>query len=267
LVKASCSRRRLTANQKAGPFGPPPQDDKFATWLCSSDDCNVVLILAFDTSALAGSVALSDGPRLLAERQLDPARRSAQTLAPAIAEMLAAAGVQPKQIGLVATTTGPGSFTGLRVGVTTAKTWAYATGAAVLGLSTLETIAQQTPHSMRSPTAEIQAVLDAQRKELFLGRFHADDCQRLAPDTIVAADSWLAQLAAGTIVTGSGLSKIVDRLPATVSLVPQPHWEPQAATIGQLAWQEHQRGREGDLWKLAPVYLRPSYAEEKKSGA
>ena len=173
-------------------------------------------------------------------------------------------GIQPKQIGLVATTTGPGSFTGLRVGVTTAKTWAYATGAAVLGLSTLEVISRQTPDSMRSLSAEIHAVLDAQRKELFLGRFRANDGQRLAPDTIVSADSWLAALAAGTIVTGSGLSKLVDRLPATVSLVPQSHWEPQAATIGQLAWQEHQRGRQDDLWKLAPVYLRPSYAEEKK---
>lgn len=223
-----------------------------------------MLILAFDTSALAGSVALCDGPRLVAERQLDPARRSAQTLAPAIAELLAGAGVQPKQIGLVATTTGPGSFTGLRVAVATAKTWAYATGSAVLGLGTLEVIAHQTPQPLRSSVSEIHAVLDAQRKELFVGRFRAAEFERLAPDAIVPVDSWLAQLAPGTIITGSGLTRLLDRLPASAELVPQLHWEPQAATIARLAWQAWQQGRRDDVWKLSPTYLRPSYAEEKR---
>jgi tRNA threonylcarbamoyladenosine biosynthesis protein TsaB len=230
-----------------------------------------VLILAFDTSGLAGSVALCDGPKLLAERQLDPERRSAQTLAPAIAELLAAAGIQPKQVGLVATTTGPGSFTGLRVGVTTAKTWAYATGGAIIGLSTLEVIAQQATLASggeppRTPSTEVHAVLDAQRKELFLGRFDADG-QRLASDAIISAAAWLAQLAPGIVVAGSGLSKLADRLPAGVSLAPQPQWEPQATTIARLAREQFQRGRRDDLWTFAPAYLRPSYAEETKSSA
>ncbi|HZN36815.1 MAG TPA: tRNA (adenosine(37)-N6)-threonylcarbamoyltransferase complex dimerization subunit type 1 TsaB [Pirellulaceae bacterium] len=222
-----------------------------------------MLILAFDTSGLAGSVALLEGPRLLDQRQLDPARRSAQTLAPAIAELLAGQGVQPRQVGLVATTIGPGSFTGLRVGVTTAKTWAYATGGAVIGLSTLAVIAQQVPAELRSAAREIHAVLDAQRKELYFGRFHPSG-ERLAGDCIVPADAWLAGLTAGTIVTGSGLSRLADRLPAGVTPAPQASWEPQAATVGKLAWEDYQRGRRDDFWTLAPVYLRTSYAEEKR---
>jgi len=225
-----------------------------------------VLILAFDTSGMAGSVALCDDQGLLSERQLDPARRSAQTLAPAIAELLKAAGIQPKQIGLVATTTGPGSFTGLRIGVTTAKTWAYATGAAVIGLSTLEVIARQVPDTLCATSTEIHAVLDAQRKELYMGRFRSTthERERLAEDAIVAAESWLTQLTPETIVTGSGLSRLADRLPAGVACVPQPHWEPQAATIARVAWQEFARGHQDDLWRLAPAYLRKSYAEEKR---
>jgi tRNA threonylcarbamoyladenosine biosynthesis protein TsaB len=223
-----------------------------------------VLILALDTSALAGSVALLEGPILLAERLLDPARRSAQTLAPAIAELIRQQGVQPRQVGLVATTIGPGSFTGLRVGVTTAKTWAYATGGAVIGLSTLAVIAHQTPPELRLPATEIQAVLDAQRKELYLGRFRGADCERIAEDVIVPAERWLASLAAGTVVTGNGMVRWLDKLPPAVVVVPQPLWEPQAATVGRLAWYEYERGRRDDLWKLAPAYLRPSYAEEKK---
>ena len=221
-----------------------------------------MLILAFDTSGFAGSVALLEGDRVLAARPLDPARRSAQTLAPAIAAALAEAGIQPRQIGLVATTTGPGSFTGLRVGVTTAKTWAYATGGAVIGLSTLEVIAHQAPAELRQPGTEIHAVLDAQRKELYLARFDCEN-RRLAEDAIIPEATWLASLTSRTIVTGSGLTRLIPRLPPSALTAPQVRWEPQAATLGRLAWQSFQTGRQDDLWKLAPIYLRPSYAEEK----
>ena len=109
-------------------------------------------------------------------------------------------------------------------------------------------------------------MLDAQRKELFLGRFQGvagQEISRQGPDHIVAAEAWLQSLDVGTIATGPGLAKFTDRLPADVVVVPPPLREPQAATVGRLAWREYQRGRRDDLWKLAPVYLRPSYAEEK----
>lgn len=237
-----------------------------------------MLILSFDTSSLAGSVALLDGARLLGESVLDPAKRSAQTLAPAIAELLATHEVKATQIGLVATTTGPGSFTGLRVGVTTAKTFAYAAEAEVLGVSTLEVIALQAAEKLEGLAvgSPIQAVLDAQRRELFLGRFRleadasGDDelpvLTRLAPDGIVAADAWLAGLEAGTIVSGRGLEKIRERVPADVRMAASESWEPRAAVVGRLAWRDYCAGRREDLWGLMPVYLRLSYADEKVKG-
>jgi tRNA threonylcarbamoyladenosine biosynthesis protein TsaB len=180
---------------------------------------------------------------------------------------MAGRGIGASAIDLVATTSGPGSFTGLRVGVTTAKTFAYAAGAELIGLSTLEVLAAQVPAEMLAGgAAEIHAVLDAQRKELFLGRFHrvADsELSRQEPDHIFAAEAWLQSLRSGTIVTGPGLTKLMDRLPASVAVVPSPLRQPQAATVGRLALRDYQRGRRDDLWKLAPVYLRPSYAEEK----
>jgi tRNA threonylcarbamoyladenosine biosynthesis protein TsaB len=230
-----------------------------------------VLVLAFDTSGFAGSVALLDGPQLLAEETLDRERRSAQMLAPAIARLLAAQKTDPSRIGLVATTVGPGSFTGLRVGVTTAKAFAYAAQADVIGLSTLEVLAHQTPAEwLGTEPREIQAILDAQRKELFVGRFHGAPglpIGRIEPDHLIAAETWLQSLPAGAIVTGTGVEKLLDRLPQGVSLVPAPLREPQAAMVGRLAWREHERGRRDDLWKLAPEYLRPSYAEEKAAKA
>jgi len=225
-----------------------------------------VLILAFDTSGSAGSVALLDQQRVVAEVALDPIRRSAQTLVPAIAQLLAAQHVEPGQICLVATTIGPGSFTGLRIGVTTAKTFAYAVGADVIGVSTLEAIAHGLPDDLLTAAPrEIHALIDAQRKELFVGRFRGEVSTiiRLEPDRIVSAEAWLANLQAGTVVTGPGLDRIEQRLPPCIVAVP-PAWRAvRASSVGRLAWRDYSAGRRDDLWRLAPVYLRPSYAEEK----
>jgi len=233
-----------------------------------------VLILAFDTSGFAGSVALLDGPALIREMALAAERRSAQTLSPAIASLLQESGVEPAQIKLVATTIGPGSFTGLRVGVTTAKTFAYAVGAQVLGISTLEAIAHDvSPEMLNTAPPGIHAVLDAQRRELFVGGFRVSDAAipaadlpsliRTQPDKIISADDWLANLPPRTVVTGTGLAKLEARLPPDVVAAPYQSREPRAAVIGRLAWRDYQSGRRDDLWKLTPVYLRPSYAEEK----
>jgi tRNA threonylcarbamoyladenosine biosynthesis protein TsaB len=190
--------------------------------------------------------------------------RSAQTLAPAIVRLLAEQRIEAQQIGLVATTVGPGSFTGLRVGVTAAKTFAYAVGAQVLGISTLDALAHGVPQSLLAGVPpEMHVVLDAQRRELFWGRF-GGDLTRLEPDRLVPAEEWLSGLRPGTVVTGAGLARPLDRLPAGVVATTPDVWEPSAAVVGQLAWREFQAGRRDDLWKLAPVYLRPSYAEEKK---
>jgi tRNA threonylcarbamoyladenosine biosynthesis protein TsaB len=232
-----------------------------------------MLVLAFDTSGFSGSLALLDGPRMLGSAMLDADRRSAQTLAPAIVQLLADCGRKPDDVKLVATTIGPGSFTGLRVGVTTAKTFAYAVGAEVIGVSTLEAMAHGTTGDWLKDTSEVQAVIDALRRELFLGRFRSEPggnvpdglprLTRIEADRIVTADEWLSGLAAGTIVTGTGLAKLAERLPAGVLVVPTKLREAQATVVGRLAWRDHQAGRRDDLWKLAPVYLRPSYAEEK----
>jgi len=231
-----------------------------------------VLILALETSSQAGSVALLNcnvggvevSDSVLSQCLLSADRRSAQSLAPAMAQVLAEAGKRPADVGLVAVTIGPGSFTGLRVGVTTAKTFAYAAGCECLGVDTLEVIAAQVP--LGTPTSgELHAVLDAQRKELFLARFRWDGSVpvRLEENRTVPADQWLAGLAPGTTVTGPGIKRLIDRLPAGVVAAPELQRDPQAATVGRLAWRDYQAGRRDDLWKLAPKYLRVSAAEEK----
>jgi tRNA A37 threonylcarbamoyladenosine modification protein TsaB len=86
---------------------------------------------------------------------------------------------------------------------------------------------------------------------------------RMAADGIISMQEWTAGLQAGTIVTGPGLARVESQLPAGVVVVLAEHREPRAAIVGRLAWRDYLSGRRDDLWKLAPVYLRPSYAEEK----
>lgn len=237
-------------------------------------------ILAIDSSATgSGSVALLHGLRLCGFCQLDAQRRTAQSLAPAVAELFTSQGVIASQIGLVATTVGPGSFTGLRIGVTFAKTFAYATGAKLVGVSTLEALAHSLPAELSLPTGMlVEAVLNAHREELFVGRFELTaqvpstqdlkipSLRRLAPDCLVPAEAWRAAVAPGTVVVGpEGWLPVGGEL----SQLPAVQWIPatvRADVVGVLAYRAYQAGRCDDPFRLQPVYLRPSYAEEKRSG-
>ncbi|MBC7855940.1 MAG: hypothetical protein IAF94_21130, partial [Pirellulaceae bacterium] len=111
---------------------------------------------------------------------------------------------------------------------------------------------------------------DAQRKELFAGRYHSNERTAEPPrrlddgQTILTADSWLESLQPGDVVSGSGLIRWKDQLPTGVIVAPAECLEPDALTIGQLALREHDVGRRDDLWTFSPLYIRPSYADEKK---
>ena len=216
-------------------------------------------ILALETSGYSGEVALLEGDRLVYASMLQEGQRTAQSLAPGIQTALAATGWQARDVQLAAVTIGPGSFTGLRVGVTTAKTFAYAVGCDVLGVSTLDTIAAQAPPA----NGALWAVLDAQRSQLFAARYAcvAERWQPTTPPQIIDSRLWIEQLG-GDLAIGSGLERLREQLPAG-QVLDESLWQPRAATVGQLAWQAYQGGRRDDLWKLSPLYLRASAAEEK----
>ncbi len=219
-------------------------------------------ILAIETVGTTGSLAALERAQVLAERPLDAARRSAQTLAPGIAELLATVGWQPRDVELVAVASGPGSFTGLRIGVTTAKVFAYAAGAQSIGVNTLAVVAAQAPAIVE----RFSVVLSAERGELFVADFtRGPDGQLAGQETtrVVVADDWLCSLEPGAIVTGPALSKLRDRLPSGATALDAALWNPTAAAVGQLAWQEYAAGRRDDVFELVPHYFRRTAAEEQ----
>jgi tRNA threonylcarbamoyladenosine biosynthesis protein TsaB len=221
-----------------------------------------VRILALETTEMIGSVAATCDGNLLAELELNPKQRSAQSLAPVLGSLLEKVGWRAADVDLVAVTSGPGSFTGLRVGVTTAKAFAYAAGAEILGVDTLETIATRAPGDVRL----LSAAIDAHRGEVVAQSFRRapDDWpQPIGDAKLVGVDAWLGTLAAGTVLTGPVLRKLADRLPAHLTLLDSQYWPPTAAVVARLAARDHAAGRRDDLWSLVPRYFRRSAAEEK----
>jgi tRNA threonylcarbamoyladenosine biosynthesis protein TsaB len=220
-------------------------------------------ILAIETSSAAGSVGALSDSNVLALLRLNTAQRGARSLAPALAELLRQVGWKPRDVQLIAVSVGPGSFTALRVGVTTAKTFAYAVSAEVIAVDTLEVIANQVAASAGETVA---AAIDAQRSDVYAARYRwlaPFELECVAPPAIVAADVWLSQLQRNTIVTGPALDKLADKLPAEIRVAPFDARHPSAATVGQLAVAKYAAGQRDDLWRLVPRYLRKSAAEEK----
>jgi tRNA threonylcarbamoyladenosine biosynthesis protein TsaB len=219
-------------------------------------------VLALETTEAAASLAAFRDGNLVLEINLDTKQRSAQALAPGVRELLDRARWRAADLDLVAVSMGPGSFTGVRVGVTTAKVLAYTAEAEVLGVETPAAIAAAVPDEVQ----ELSVVLDAQRGELVTQRFHrGPDRQMKAqkPWQLMTIEAWLASLDPSVAVAGPILRRLADRLPGQVKVLDRAFWVPRAATVGRLAMADYALGRRDDLWKLLPIYFRRSAAEEK----
>jgi tRNA threonylcarbamoyladenosine biosynthesis protein TsaB len=220
-------------------------------------------ILIIETSGQPGVVALAAGEQLLGEHRLNEARRHARDLAPMVSVLLAKQGWRARDLDGVCVSRGPGSYTGLRVGVMSAKTLAYATGARLLALDTFAAIARQAP----SDAQVVDIVADAQQDKLYVQRFRRQSSgaawEAAADLAITPFADWLTTLAPGVAVIGPGLAGQEARLPDTVIIAPRDDWQPRAASLLVLGMERWRRGERDDPFAVEPLYLRPSSAEEK----
>lgn len=221
-------------------------------------------LLALETSGLSGSVALwQDGT--VTERSLAAeGRRHAQTLIAELKSLLDDCGVKLKEIDGISVSIGPGSFTGLRVGVVAAKTLAYAMNWGVIAVDTLASFAEQAP----AEWLRVSAISDAQRGDLFVGEYHRDPHGHFVatnPVRILSGETFRAGLSPDAIVLGPSARRweSVENGPRFIH---EP-WslQPSATGIVTLAARDWAAGQRSDLWTLAPFYLRPSAAEEKRA--
>lgn len=222
--------------------------------------------LGLETTGLRGSVAVAradpTGLSEVASRSLPITGRSAQTLAPTIIDLLGARDLKPADLAAIVVAAGPGSFTGLRVGVVTAKTLAYATGAALLAVDSLDALADAAAPP-ETADAKLWALLDAQRGELFAAPFAAsgDRWQRDGENRRLTHEQAEAERQRGAWLIGPPVAKLVDDSLANAA-------EPNAESVLRVAWR---RWRDDptvtDPFQLTPAYHRPSAAEEKADSA
>ncbi len=138
-----------------------------------------MLLLAFDTATPAVTVALHDGQRVLAETVTVDARRHGELLAPSIAKVIADAGAEPGDLTAIATGVGPGPYTGLRVGVVTARVFGRTLGIPVYGVCTLDVLARAAVPAAAG--REFLAATDARRKELYWARYEGSGSRVTGP--------------------------------------------------------------------------------------
>ncbi len=219
-------------------------------------------LLSLETSGTTGSVAALDDKDVIAEQALPGGQRSAQSLVPTIRALLDRAGWKISAVELIAVTSGPGSFTSLLIGVSTAKALAYAVGAEILGVNTLEAIARQVPGEW----PQVKVVVDAQREQLFAATLRRGAAGRISEPwstAVVDNQSWLDALEPGDVVSGPGLKRLDERLPPGVIVVDPALWMPTATVVGRIAHEQFSAGRRDDVFQLVPQYFRRTAAEEQ----
>ena len=217
-----------------------------------------------------------------------------------LSELLAEQGWKARDLDGVIVSRGPGSYTGLRVGVMSAKTLAYATGCALLAVDTFAAIALQAG----SVAPKIDVIADAQQEKIYVQQFSiragsvSDGQQPAIPSPrtvadasgsdngtvadasgsdngtvadasgselrIVAFDEWKSNLTADVRISGPGLEIFSARLPAE-QLAAAADWLPRPESLLQLALERFRAGQRDDPFAVEPLYLRPSSAEEKLS--
>jgi tRNA threonylcarbamoyladenosine biosynthesis protein TsaB len=228
------------------------------------------MFLAIDTSTTAGSVALCDESGTIGELFLDAKVRSTRTLVPAIQNLLSRCNLSFEQLLGVGIVIGPGSFTGLRIGVTTAKMLAWATKLQLIPVLATDVLAEQARSALTSALDEVEIVIDAQRSELFTARYKLlpDNSLRLIRELkIQPYETWLKELTNTEIVSGPILERLVKKLPETVRLSSPETWNIRAASVGTIALRHFKSGLMIDPLELKPLYIRPSYAEESAANS
>jgi tRNA threonylcarbamoyladenosine biosynthesis protein TsaB len=244
----------------------------------------VTTLLAIETTEKLGSVAISEDGNVLHYLELPTGQRSAQSLVPTIQAVLQQVGWEIQSINTIAVATGPGSFTGLRVGLATARMLAYVIEAEIYGINTLQAIAANAVIHVDiagiNAEQKMTIAIDAQRGEVSAQTFQFVPGRyfrhQLFPKPIEErqllsfaawwrlADEKKRDTEKPLLFSGAILQKIAACKPENVSLVDPSLWQPNALGVSQIAWERIAFGEADNLWTLQPYYSRLSAAEEKK---
>lgn len=221
-------------------------------------------ILAIETSTMLGGIAIVDDNGLISEIRLNVSVEHSERLMPEIEHLLKSSGLTINDVDAFAISSGPGSFTGLRVGMATVKGLSFASGKPVISVPTLEAMAWNFPYS----GYPVCPVLDARRNQVFMAlyRWKERDFITLKEPSVVGREEFVGLIRSivdneSVILTGNGYHFYagIDQflIPPGHQLVPSP------ANVGFLGLRLAKEQKFSDPLKLTPFYLRRSQAEER----
>jgi len=222
-------------------------------------------VLGIETATSQGGVAVAAGGEVLGELQIRNPRSHSERLLPAVETLLGAAGLEPASLAAIAVSIGPGSFTGLRIGVAAAKGLAFSLDLPLYGLPTLEVLAANAGPA----AATVCAVIDARRGEVFtaLYRRRGSNLVKSRKERILAPDKLAASLPGGTVLCGEpppSLRSALSRKGSDIVLAPPELAYPRAAVVALRGMEALVEGRAAEGPGLTPFYLRPSDAESNR---
>lgn len=224
-------------------------------------------ILALDSSAVVGTVALCEDSRLIALYTLNTGNTHSQTLLPMIESVLRSAEWEIDDVDLFAVSNGPGSFTGVRIGISTVKGLAFGKNIPCAGVSTLHALA----YNLRECEGIICPVMNARRSQVYNALFSCKDgvLTRLCPDralSIAELDAELCALDQPIYLVGDGYDITAQGFEQTqpVPVLPERRYQ-NAYSVALCGLEAYRAGQATDDASLSPVYLRPSQAERERN--
>lgn len=233
-----------------------------------------MLILALETATLTGSVALVDVPapenasnpvrKVVAEITLHLQSTHSERLMPSIHNLLEEASLKIHDLQGIALSLGPGSFTGLRIGVSTVKGLAYALKIPVVGVSTLEALACNVPYH----SEVICPLLDARKKEVYAAFFQGDregTIHRKSEDWVLSPEDLCRRVSGQTLFLGNGAEVYGETLRKILGprafFAPPELCLPRAVNVAKLSIPKFKTAQTLDLFSFTPIYIRRSEAE------
>lgn len=222
-------------------------------------------ILAVETSTLMGGVAVVDDGGAICELTLSVGETHSAQLMPAVDYVLKTAGCRPDELDALAVALGPGSFTGLRIGLSTIKGLAVAASKPVIGIPTLEAMAHAFPYCPHL----ICPMLDARMKEVYAAFFEAGNgtVSRRSDDLVLSVSDLLNDAKEETLFFGTGVKRyreqIVEIMGDLARFASPEISGARASTVGFLALERLRRGGVQNIDEIEPIYIRESLAIEK----
>ena len=227
-------------------------------------------ILAIDTSTMLGGIAIMDESLLIAESRLNVKSTHSERLMTEIEHCLKQSGIKISDIDVFAVATGPGSFTGLRIGLSTVKGFSYATGKQIVSVPTLEALAWNFPYS-KYPVC---TMLDARKKEVYAGLFkwEEENFTRLINETPAKPEEFARDALRVThddklIFAGEGAAlyrdKIIEVMGEKAVFASPEKTVPSPGNVAVLGLKKAKAGEFSEPVSLIPMYIRKSEAEVK----